>query len=271
MEIESRQMGLDAQPHPLAVRRGKYAGGRYIIGSFDGRRVPGRRSERLQFNCGNAYGAAQSYNHIPAADGRRINVGCAFNTRMPGMPFAQMMNFPTELTLRTTEEGPRLFASPIREIETLYASTRRVDNLAVTPEGTVLPGVEGDLFDLSAEFAIGAETEKVGFNIRGVPVTFNAKTNQLTCRDRTAPLRPLAGKIKLRCLVDRTSIEDFRQRWSHLYAHGGKPKGCGSLHCGLRKGCRCQDDGVDREHTEISVGAVMSDEARERIGENGSP
>ena len=187
---------------------GKYHGGRYVIGSFDGKRFT-EETDKLQFNFGNAYGAASSYNNIPAADGRRINVGCAFRMRMPGMPFCQMMDFPTELTLRTTEEGPRLFAQPVKEIKTLYVSTRKMDNVTVSPEGTVLPGVEGDLFDISAEFAIGAETEKVGFCIRGVPVAFNVKANQLACADRTAPLKPVAGKIRLRFLIDRTSIEIF--------------------------------------------------------------
>ena len=187
---------------------GKYHGGRYVIGAFDGRRFT-EETGKLQFNFGNAYGAASSYNDIPAADGRRINVGCAFRMRMPGMPFAQMMDFPTELTLRTTEEGPRLFALPVKEIETLYAGTRRLDPVPLTPGGTVLPGVEGDLFDLTAAFALGAQTEEVGLTLRGVPITYNARTQQLTCGDRTAALQPAAGTIKLRCLVDRTSIEIF--------------------------------------------------------------
>jgi sucrose-6-phosphate hydrolase SacC (GH32 family) len=187
---------------------GKYAGGRYFFGAFDGQRFT-PESERLLFNFGNAYAAAQSYNNIPAADGRRINVGCAFGTRMPGMPFGQMMNFPAELTLRTTEDGLRLFAWPIKEIETLYADTRKMDGLALTTEGTVLPGIAGDLFDIAAEFAIGAQTEDVGLKIRGVPVAFDAKASQLVCGDRIAPLKPVDGRIRLRLLVDRVSIEIF--------------------------------------------------------------
>ena len=187
---------------------GTYAGGRYLVGTFDGKQFT-PDTKILQFNFGNTYGAAQSYNNIPAEEGRRINVGCAFNTRMPGMPFSQMMNFPTELTLRTTEEGVRLFAEPIKEIETLYVSTRKFENLPLTPGGTVLPGIAGDLFDLSAEFAVGVDAGEVGLKIRGVPVTFNSKTAQLICADRTAPLKPVAGKIKLRVLVDRVSIEIF--------------------------------------------------------------
>ena len=187
---------------------GRYAGGRYLIGTFDGQRFT-PEGERLPFNFGNAYGAAQSYNGIPGADGRRINVGCAFGTRMPGMPFAQMMNFPAELTLRITEEGMRLFAQPVKEIETLYTSTRVLAGLTPTPAGPVLKGVEGDLFDISAAFTIGPETEALGFKIRGVSVTFNAKANQLVCCDRMARLKTVGGKIKLRLLVDRVSIEIF--------------------------------------------------------------
>ena len=193
---------------PSLSRRGDNAGGRYFVGSFDGR-VFRALSERLRFNWGNAYAAAQSYNDMPASDGRRINVGCAFGARMPGMPFAQMMNFPTELTLRSTAEGLRLCALPVKEIETLYADTRQFATLRPTPEGAALPGVTGDAFDISAEFMVGAATEEVGMKIRGVPVAFNAKTQQLLCADRSAPLSPAAGKIKLRILVDRVSIEIF--------------------------------------------------------------
>ena len=193
---------------PSLYALGKPATGRYLVGSFDGRKFT-PESERLQFNCGNAYGAAQSYNEIPAADGRRINIGCAFGTRMPGMAFGQMMNFPTELTLRTTEDGPRLFAWPIREISSLYAARREFSKLPLSPEGTVLPGVEAGLLDISAEFSIGVATEEVGLTLRGVAVTFDAKSGLLKCADRTAPLKPVNGTIKLRLLLDRVSLEIF--------------------------------------------------------------
>jgi len=183
-------------------------GGRYVIGSFDGKTFT-EESAKLQFNYGNIYGAAQSYNNIPVADGRRINIGCAFRLQTPGMPFAQMMNFPTELTLQTTEEGVRLFAMPIKEIKSLYVKSINFPNIELKPQAKVLPGVEGDLFDINAEFSIGNKTQELGLNIREIPIKFNAITNQLTCGDCTATLKPIGGLIKLRILVDRTSIEIF--------------------------------------------------------------
>jgi fructan beta-fructosidase len=203
---------------PSLVVEGKSPFGRYSIGTFEGKSFT-EETGKLQLSYGNAYSAAQSYNNIPAEDGRRINVGCAFGARMPGMPFEQMLNFPTELTLRTTEEGPRLFTQPVREIQKLYTSTRSMDDVVATPEGTVLPGGEGDLFDITGEFAVGAGSEEVGFKVRGVPITYDVKAGQLTCApslasvatagDRTAPLQPVAGKIKIRFLLDRASIEIF--------------------------------------------------------------
>lgn len=193
---------------PSLTAQGKYGGGRYVVGTFDGKEFKAE-SARLQFNFGNAYGAAQSYNGIPKDDGRRINIGCAFGSRMPGMPFSQMMNFPTELSLRKTPEGIRLCAWPIREIKTLHTNTVIFENAALAPEGTPLSGLDGELLDISAEFSPGPETETLGFSIRGVQVVYQVKSNQLLCADRSAFLKMESGKIKLRLLVDRVSIEIF--------------------------------------------------------------
>ncbi|MBL8995096.1 MAG: glycoside hydrolase family 32 protein [Spirochaetia bacterium] len=230
---------LLANSTPSLVAKGKYAGGRYLIGDFDGKAFKAE-GERLQLNFGNAYGAAQSYNGIPAADGRRINVGCAFGSKMPSMPFAQMMNFPTELSLRSTADGLRLCTLPIREIKTLHTNTRIFENVAATPEGTRLPGVEGDLFDISAELSPDAETEELGLMVRGIPITYRIGPAQLVCADRSATLKPEGNWVKLRLLVDRVSIEIFAneglvympmavlpkdgERGISVFAKGGAPK-----------------------------------------------
>jgi hypothetical protein len=41
----------------------------------------------------------------------------------PGMPFTQMMLFPTEFSLHRTAAGLRMYAAPIREIDQLHAGT----------------------------------------------------------------------------------------------------------------------------------------------------
>ena len=69
--------------------------------------------------------------------------------------------------------------------------------------------MESGLLDVSAEFSVGAATEEVGLTLRGIAVTFDAQSGLLKCGDRSAPLKPVKGMIKLRLLLDCVSLEIF--------------------------------------------------------------
>lgn len=181
--------------------------GRYLIGRFDGKAFT-PESGPYPLNLGNCFYASQTYNNVP--DGRRIQVAWG-QVELRGMPFNQMMDFPVELTLRTTEEGPRLFAWPVREIESLYANTREWADRPIG-EGFATR-VEGGLFDATAAIeCTGAET--VTLAARGLEIVYNTGRAELRCGDKTAPLRPDDGRIELRVLVDRVSVE--------IFANGGR-------------------------------------------------
>ena len=94
------------------------ADGDYVIGRFDGKTFTAE-SPKQRWSYGNCFYASQTYNNLPPADGRRIQIAWG-RIATPGMPFNQCMLFPCELTLRTTEDGLRMFAAPVREIETLH-------------------------------------------------------------------------------------------------------------------------------------------------------
>lgn len=178
----------------------------YIIGTFDGRSFT-EESGKHRGNYGNNFYASQTWSDIPAEDGRRIQIAWG-RLDMPGMPFNQYMTFPCELTLRTTPEGIRMFSQPVREIENIHDKKHSWKAEILEPEKNLLSGVSGDLFDIRAEFEIGGGA-KFGFNIRGVPVVYNVERNELSCKEKDAPLKPVDGKIRLQILVDRTSIEVF--------------------------------------------------------------
>ncbi len=180
--------------------------GQYLIGRFDGKTfTPESGPHRLNF--GNCFYASQTFNGLPAADGRRIQIGWG-TVNLPGMPFNQMMDFPLELTLHTTEDGLQLFALPVREIEGLHARKHVWKDLTLREGENPLAGISGDLFDIRAEFEIGSASQ-FGFYVRGIPVIYDAKSGQLNCRPCGAPLQPENGKIRLQLLVDRTSIEVY--------------------------------------------------------------
>jgi sucrose-6-phosphate hydrolase SacC (GH32 family) len=76
-----------------------------------------------------------------------IQIGWTREFPIPGMPFNQAFSLPTELTLRTTPDGLRLFAYPIKELEQL----RR-------PEPKVLAGRKLTAAEPSAEVESGELT-----------------------------------------------------------------------------------------------------------------
>jgi sucrose-6-phosphate hydrolase SacC (GH32 family) len=181
------------------------ASGHYLIGHFDGKEFKSE-TDAIDFQYGNCFYASQTFTNIPESDGRRIQIAWG-RVKMPGMPFNQMMLFPVTLTLHSTEEGPRMFAEPIREIESLHGSKRQEKNNILKPD-SILGCLMDELAHLRAVVR-PAGTAEIRFAIRDVPVTYNAAKQELSCQGKKATLKPVGGKIKLEILVDRTSIEIF--------------------------------------------------------------
>jgi fructan beta-fructosidase len=214
-QFQSRIQGFFECPdlYPLAVdgdaKKVKWvlsaADGQYMLGQFDGTKFV-KESGKHQLWYGNFY-AAQTYDSAP--DGRRVQIGWGNGVAFPGMPFNQQMTVPVELTLRTTEDGVRLFAEPVKEIESLRDARHGWKDLSVKPGSNPLAEIKGELFDISAEVRPGA-AEQVTFTLRGVPVVYDAKKGEVICKGKTAPLIVRKdGTARLRILVDRGSVEVF--------------------------------------------------------------
>jgi len=180
--------------------------GEYLIGNFDGTQFVSEAGP-IAFQYGNCFYASQTFSDIPKTDGRRIQIAWG-RVKMPDMPFNQMMLFPVTLTLHTTEEGPRMFAEPVREIEKLHKKQWQWKNKTLKPGDNLLSDVSGELFHIRAELQIG-DIREIGFIIRDIPVVYNVRKQELTCQGKTASLKPVDGGIRLELLVDHTSIEIF--------------------------------------------------------------
>jgi sucrose-6-phosphate hydrolase SacC (GH32 family) len=180
------------------------ADGRYLVGAFDGTAFKAEQPvQRVDFGA-NFY-AVQTYSDAP--DGRRIQVAWMRGGRYPGMPFNQQMSFPAELTLRATPEGARLFRNPVREIDLLHGAERRWSEVELKAGDLPMTDLRGELFDLAAELDVGDATE-VGLVVRGQTIAYHVKEGRLTGLG-SAPLALVDGRLRLRILVDRTSIETF--------------------------------------------------------------
>jgi fructan beta-fructosidase len=180
------------------------ADGKYVLGQFDGR-VFHPETEKLQLWYGNFY-AAQTYDNAP--EGRRIQIGWGQGIEFPGMPFNQQMVVPVELSLRTTDDGPRLFAEPVRELSGLSGKERTCSNVELVPGQNPLADVHGELLRIVADVEPG-QAESFGFVVRGVPVRYDAARKQLICKGTAAPLNLVDGRVRIEILADRGSVEVF--------------------------------------------------------------
>jgi sucrose-6-phosphate hydrolase SacC (GH32 family) len=118
------------------------------------------------------------------------------------------MLFPCELTLRTTEDGIRMFAEPAKEIELLHGPKYSWHDETLKPDSNLLADISGELFHLRGQFE-AVKASGLELALRGVPIAYDVGRQELSCKGKTAPLKPVNGTIRLEILVDRTSIEIF--------------------------------------------------------------
>ena len=124
------------------------------------------------------------------------------------MPFNQQMTIPVDLTLRSTPAGPRLFAWPVEESESLRLMLHAFADIRVVPDENPLEDISGELFDIEAEIDLG-DVQECGFVVRGIPVTYKVERHEIACGTQKSPLAAEDNVIRLRLLADRGSIEIF--------------------------------------------------------------
>lgn len=182
------------------------ANGRYLVGDFDGKTFT-PETPVLQPDYGASYYAVQTFSDVP--DGRRIQIAWMNNGTFPQMPFNHQMSYPCVLTLHNTPDGPRLHRQPIKEIARLYDKKPvTLHNVVVKPGDNPLQNLSGDLWDIEAEFIVQDATT-FGLRTRGAETRYDVADKTVTSLGRNAPLASIGKRVKLRALVDRTSLEVF--------------------------------------------------------------
>ncbi|MDH3649493.1 MAG: GH32 C-terminal domain-containing protein, partial [Saprospiraceae bacterium] len=177
------------------------------LGDFNGREFKVTSGKHAYVN-GQLY-AAQTYNNIPESDGRRIQFGWGRGMTHGGkMPFGQMMLFPTELTLRSTPNGVRLFNGPIGEITNLHRKSHRWENLDRDSANEKLKAVSGELFHIKMKVRILDGTQ-FQFHYNGNSIAKYDMNYNLLNGAFYQSINAQDGSIELELLVDKTSVEIF--------------------------------------------------------------
>jgi len=207
---------------------------RYSTGSFDGKTFK-KESGPLKAAFGgdprfggNEY-AAQTFVNIPPEDGRCLQMAWMIWAGFPAkIPFAQQLTILRNLTLRTTPDGPRLFIEPASEIEKLRTGVSAQMTGSLSGEEILLKEEKpiGELVDLQAVFTLkknamtGRGENRFGIEVNGQKVICDLDRKEMDAGEvlrawgdsltrAVTPLSVVNGKVKLRIIADRMSIEVF--------------------------------------------------------------
>lgn len=199
------------------------ASGTYMLGDFDGKVFTPKHGK--YYYCGGSIYAAQTFTDIPESDGRRIQIGWD-RINHPNLPVNGCMTLPTELTLRTTKDGVRLFCNPIKELNSLEQEGIKAENLTAEQANRLLaPYADNDVirirFTMKLSHATSAGLSFNGQNLVDYDMNGNRingvfySPEDMTSMELTADL-----------IVDRTAVDLFIDNgaYAHYMQREGKNK-----------------------------------------------
>jgi fructan beta-fructosidase len=194
----------------------------YMIGSFDGKTFK-TESGKHYFSSGTIY-AGQTFNNIPESDGRRIQIGWG-RVSHPDMPFKGMMLLPTELTLRKTKDGVRLFSAPIKETASLFSPLQKWSNLTLQDANAKLKELnKTDVLRIRTTFS-QTHTRSAGLSLFGQRIVNYDLNFNLLNGVFYSPQDITSTEITADIYIDRTSIEVFIDGGAYSYSIERKPEG----------------------------------------------
>ena len=174
--------------------------GQYVVGAWDGTTYHSEWTEPQRINqtetfAGAGYYAALTFENVP--NGRIVSM--AWQGENKGSIWTGNASVPVDLTLHHTDDGLRVFSTPIPELASLRESTQTWESLTVEDGVQQIPA--GSTYELEATVDVSQVTR---FTLKvGRDVTYQDQ------RLDGAELRPVNGRIKLHLLVDRDQLDVF--------------------------------------------------------------
>ncbi|HEY3899249.1 MAG TPA: glycoside hydrolase family 32 protein [Chthoniobacter sp.] len=190
------------------------AGYNYRVGQFDGTRFVSE-SEKLKADAAASryLYAPQTWKRSRTGDLPLQQMGFMSYPKKPAeMPtrltWQNQMAFPVELSLKRFPAGIRLCREPIPAIQKLYEDSKSWDAFTLKPGDNPLANLQGEQLDIRAEFDL-AGASAINLNIRGQTLHYSVPEAVVSLAGTKAAVSLAENHLRLRVLVDRSSIEVF--------------------------------------------------------------
>ncbi len=191
------------------------ASGTYMIGKFDGKKFT-PESGKHYYTTGSAY-AGQTFTNIPSSDGRRIQI-CWGRIPSHHMPFNMLMLLPTELTLRNTKDGVRLFSFPVNEVNILNKTSYSWQNLSADVANQHLQEFKDEPL-LRIKFTLKlSHATSAGLNLNGQSLLDYDMNHNLVNGVFYSPNEMTSMEISADMFIDKTSVEVFIDGGAYSYS-----------------------------------------------------
>ena len=181
------------------------ANGKYFVGEFNGKKfVPDTKEKQTTIIPGSCY-AGQCFSNAP--DGRAVYIGWA-GVITDNATFNQGFTIPMELSLRTVEDGKvHLYAYPVNEIKKLRRENESEMNTVELNKNTNTfhQSLPGDLYDICLTIEKKGSPKSFTLKIQDMEMTYDFESQRFD--QNYVPMKD--GKVKLRILVDRPTMECF--------------------------------------------------------------
>ncbi len=187
----------------------------YIIGNFDGKQFTPETSK--YYYCDGTMYAPQICANMKKEDGRTIQIGWG-RIEQPNMAFNQMMLVPTELRLCSTNEGPRLFSLPVRELDDLIVNKFSRKDLTVETANQFLQQFRNeDYLRIKTKFKLD-KASKAGLNLMNQAIIdYNLSHNKIN-NVFYVPENPISLELTADIIIDKTSIEVYIDNGRYSYS-----------------------------------------------------
>lgn len=187
----------------------------YMIGSFDGKKFTPETGKHY-YVTGSIY-AAQTFSNMPESDGRRIQLGWG-RISHEGMPFNGMMLLPTELKLKTTKDGVRMFSEPVKEAEALFSPSNKWEKLTASDANDKLKTYGGsDKLRIKTRIKLSHATS-AGLSLNGQRLLDYDMNFNLVNGVFYSPQDMTSMEISADIYIDRTSVEVFIDGGAYSYS-----------------------------------------------------